>query len=150
MKIIGIDFIPEKCNVPIKKQSELTRGFKMKRSLELNILFATGKYHVHKLFHPQIDEIVSALKQFPANSAIVIEGHTDHMGTDRDNLKLSLERAQDVKKELQQRGVNSVYVCPYGERVPKTFNDTIEGQATNRRVEVRLGKIYLLVKGVYC
>jgi len=76
-------------------------------------------------------------KEF-AKTILVIAGHTDSVGSDEYNLKLSERRAKAVKNFLvsqYQIDSNRLIVIGYGERVPIASNDTNEGRAKNRRIE---------------
>jgi len=71
---------------------------------------------------------------------IEIEGHTDDIGSERENFLVSLERAQSVRQVLIDGGVSSerVVVRGFGETRPIADNSTDEGRAENRRIEVRV------------
>ena len=72
---------------------------------------------------------------------IDIIGHTDSIGSDAYNMRLSERRAMAVRNFLVSEGVNSsiIGVSGMGERQPVASNDTDEGRALNRRVEVLVG-----------
>jgi len=67
-----------------------------------------------------------------------VEGHTDSMGSVEHNRKLSLERAESVKRQLVKFGVDTgrIVVIGKGAIDPIDTNDTPEGRARNRRVEI--------------
>lgn len=71
------------------------------------------------------------------NVSVVITGHTDNIGTQESNQKLSLERAQTVRNWLVERGIASsrMRTIGRGQNEPVTVNDTDEGRAQNRRIE---------------
>ena len=75
------------------------------------------------------------------NADVRIIGHTDSTGSDAINNPLSLERATSVRNYLADRGVNAahVQVSGRGSREPIASNDTAEGRAHNRRVEIYVG-----------
>ena len=75
---------------------------------------------------------------FTANAAngFVIEGHTDSRGSDRSNMTLSEHRAQTVARVAQDVGARVYSVRGFGERRPVASNDTTDGMAQNRRVEI--------------
>jgi OOP family OmpA-OmpF porin len=68
---------------------------------------------------------------------VEVQGHTDSVGNDRFNLKLSQKRAESVKAYLVKQGVSADRMVPkgYGENVPIADNRTKDGRAQNRRVE---------------
>jgi len=87
----------------------------------------------------RLDRIADALKQMaPDHQKIVIEGHTDALGTDEYNDRLSENRANAVRAYLLQRGIASdeVVAVGRGEKDPIAPNQTAEGRANNRRVEI--------------
>ena len=71
---------------------------------------------------------------------IVIEGHTDYIGSDDYNLKLSQRRAQTVYNYFVSQGINAdrMETIGYGETRPIADNSTVEGRALNRRVEIQI------------
>lgn len=87
---------------------------------------------------PVLKEISEALKDNPAWK-IKIDGHTDNVGGDAYNLRLSQRRAEAVKQALiTQYGISPERMTPegFGASRPKATNTTIEGRALNRRVEL--------------
>lgn len=83
-------------------------------------------------------EIADALKQNPGWK-LSIEGHTDNIGGDAHNLDLSQRRAEAVKTALVERysiAADRLTTAGFGASRPKATNDTIEGRALNRRVEL--------------
>jgi outer membrane protein OmpA-like peptidoglycan-associated protein len=79
------------------------------------------------------------LKAYP-NVKIKIGGYTDNTGDSAANLKLSQDRADNVKAELIQLGVapNRVEAQGYGEEHPVADNSTEEGRQKNRRISMRV------------
>ncbi len=69
-----------------------------------------------------------------------IQGHTDNRGSEQTNLKLSLYRVNKVLNYLVSKGVDqfNLKVKGFGETMPIASNDTQEGRAKNRRVEVKI------------
>jgi len=85
------------------------------------------------------DEVVAALKDDPS-LRVIVEGHTDSTGSAAYNQKLSERRAATVKAYLVGRGIAAERVksVGYGETQPRASNDTPEGRAQNRRVEIKV------------
>jgi outer membrane protein OmpA-like peptidoglycan-associated protein len=86
-----------------------------------------------------LQELANSLQKYP-NSDILIVGHTDSVGTDAYNLDLSQRRAQAASAYLQSLGVpaNRLQIQGRGESEPVQPNDTEEGRARNRRVEIAI------------
>ena len=75
-----------------------------------------------------------------ALEVIIAVGHTDSVGTDAYNQKLSIRRAEAVKAYLQAKGIeaNRIYTEGKGEKQPVDSNKTAAGRAKNRRVEIEV------------
>lgn len=84
-----------------------------------------------------LDKIAEVFLEFP-DTELMVEGHTDSTGNADYNMKLSENRAKAVAAYLQAQGVaaSRMSVKGYGETAPRFENDTKEGQAKNRRVEI--------------
>jgi OOP family OmpA-OmpF porin len=87
----------------------------------------------------KLDEMAGKLNGVNLEVIIAV-GHTDSMGTDQYNDKLSLRRAEAVKAYLLSKGIeaNRVYTEGKGEKQPVADNKTAEGRAQNRRVEIEV------------
>jgi len=84
-----------------------------------------------------LDHAVNVMKQHP-DRKFSIEGHTDSIGSDQYNEGLAQRRVDAVRNYLVQHGIAShrIDVSSYGERNPVASNETEEGRARNRRVEI--------------
>ncbi|OIQ27539.1 MAG: hypothetical protein BM564_12260 [Bacteroidetes bacterium MedPE-SWsnd-G2] len=84
-----------------------------------------------------LDAVAEIFIEFP-DTNLMVEGHTDNVGNDVYNQKLSKRRADAVVSYLESKGVNSsrFSVFAFGETKPRFENETKEGQAKNRRVEI--------------
>jgi outer membrane protein OmpA-like peptidoglycan-associated protein len=101
------------------------------------ILFKTGSDEPLEKSHQLLDDIADTLKGNPDVGPLRIEGHTDNVGDDNFNLRLSQKRADSVKRALVDRGVKEEILSTrgFGERKPIAPNETPAGRARNRRVE---------------
>jgi len=102
------------------------------------ILFDFDQATLKSSSEPALRQLLAAL-QANATMNVDIEGHTDNVGDDAYNLALSERRAQAVVAWLTQNGIASSRLNPVGrgETAPVAANDTADGRALNRRVEVR-------------
>ncbi len=87
----------------------------------------------------KLDDLVDKTKQINLEVIIAV-GHTDSVGTDAYNQKLSVRRAEAIKTYLTSKGMeaNRVYTEGKGEKQPVADNKTAEGRAKNRRVEIEV------------
>jgi len=87
----------------------------------------------------KLDDLVGKVKGINLEVIIAV-GHTDAVGADAYNQKLSVQRAEAVKAYLVTKGIekNRVYTEGKGEKQPVADNKTKEGQAKNRRVEIEV------------
>ncbi|MGY8904195.1 MAG: outer membrane protein OmpA [Burkholderiales bacterium] len=87
----------------------------------------------------KLDDLVSKVKAINLEVIIAV-GHTDSVGSDAYNQKLSISRAEAVKAYLVSKGIekNRVYTEGKGEKQPVADNKTAEGRAKNRRVEIEV------------
>ena len=87
----------------------------------------------------KLDDLVSKVKAINLEVIIAV-GHTDSIGTDAYNQKLSVRRSEAVKAYLVSKGIekNRIYTEGKGEKQPIADNRTKEGRAKNRRVEIEV------------
>lgn len=107
-----------------------------------NILFETGSAIIQKKSLKLLDEVAVVLDRNPELGPVLIEGHTDNVGSDTLNLSLSQRRAQSVMDYLVSKGIEArrLRAKGFGESKPIATNATPLGRAKNRRVEFRLIK----------
>jgi len=107
-------------------------------TLSGQVLFVTGKSELLPAARDQLDQVAAALKDQGTVKPIVVEGYTDSVGSDQTNLKLSKDRAESVRAYLVSKGVpaDKISSVGKGEANPVASNDTPEGRANNRRVEI--------------
>jgi OOP family OmpA-OmpF porin len=101
------------------------------------VLFDFDKSIVKPEWYQLLDEVADILN---ANSGlrVILEGHTDSVGTEAYNIGLSKRRAASVKAYLEAKGIaqDRLASVGYGEEKPAASNDTKEGRALNRRTEI--------------
>ena len=100
------------------------------------VYFETNKYNISSNSRLALDKLQKIFAEYPETN-ILIEGHTDNVGTDTYNLGLSQRRADAVGNSLQAMGISSSRLITrwYGESQPKVANDTDTNRAMNRRVQ---------------
>ncbi|MFQ5676558.1 MAG: OmpA family protein, partial [bacterium] len=104
----------------------------------IGLTFPSGKAIIEPEYFRLLATVQRAIRKFP-NSPITIEGHTDSIGDDRFNENLSYERAMAVKKYLlANMGLDDsrITALGYGETRPIASNETGEGRAQNRRIDI--------------
>lgn len=117
---------------------ETTKGLQI--TLTSQVLFGVGQSALREEAYRALDEVVDILRQYPDNN-VVIEGHTDSVGAESTNQKLSEARAWTVYEHLLKKGGESIKpgrikTVGYGKSRPIASNATRQGRATNRRVEI--------------
>ncbi|MEX2131631.1 MAG: OmpA family protein [Pseudohongiellaceae bacterium] len=102
-----------------------------------DVLFATGMSELRGGTPENLDNLANFLNRYSSRT-VLIEGHTDSVGTDSSNLGLSQRRADSVQAYLVGRGVNRsrIGTSGMGESLPIADNETPTGRQQNRRVEV--------------
>src|SRR5690242_12289200 len=105
--------------------------------IALYINFETGKSAIKPESQPIIDQIVELLKANPTLK-ISVEGHTDNVGTPATNKTLSENRATSVRNALIAAGTAAARLTSkgFGQDKPVAENESEEGRAKNRRVEI--------------
>jgi len=147
VKKFGKDFYFNNIEIPlVDGASEITLPLRIKvvreyvRGYTLNhVYFDTNKWDVRHDAHHTLNKLYSSLHK---NARLIIEiaGHTDNVGNDASNLRLSQKRADAIRDYLIKKGIPEGRVLSkgYGEHQPHASNDTEEGRAINRRIEVKV------------
>jgi outer membrane protein OmpA-like peptidoglycan-associated protein len=102
-----------------------------------DVLFAFGKADLSAGAVRNLDKLTGFLEKHPDRN-LLIEGHTDSVGSDAFNLALSQKRADAVKEAIVGKGISQERIMTkgYGKQFPVASNDTESGRQLNRRVEV--------------
>ncbi len=142
--------------VPVSQNLDLTKADtyqELERDLTLiplekgetvrlnNIFFETAKADLRPESFTELDRVVTMLKDNP-NMEIMIEGHTDNVGTPAGNMQLSAARALAVQSYLISKGITNTRLRTkgFGESKPVAANDTEANRQQNRRVEFTIVK----------
>lgn len=135
----------EKCeyhqwrNRPCRQRVVATPAPKIERIVLKGIYFDSGSANIKRESYSVLDTNAKKLKMRTKESIVVV-GHTDNVGSDSYNKKLSEARAKSVMNYLASRGVSSSRIrsVGQGETQPITANTTERGRAKNRRIEIEL------------
>jgi outer membrane protein OmpA-like peptidoglycan-associated protein len=114
-------------------------GDVIKLNLPDAVTFDFNSASLKPQFRPALDGVASTLADYP-QTVVEISGHTDSVGSDAYNQRLSEERAGSVANYLVGKGLvrERFEIVGMGERYPVASNDSDDGRARNRRVEVRV------------
>ena len=115
------------------------RGDQIILNMPGNITFDTNRAEIKANFFPVLDSVAEVLHKYD-KTLVEVVGHTDSTGTDAINQPLSQRRADSVAAYLGSHKVVSARLSAYGvsSDYPIASNDTAEGRALNRRVEIAL------------
>ncbi len=124
----------------LQRQIDMLEAEATERGLVLtlgDVLFATGSAELQGGTNENLNKLVNFLKEYPERQ-VLIEGHTDNVGSAMFNQSLSRQRAESVQRFLVNRGIDRrrLTVTGYGFERPVASNDTATGRQQNRRVEV--------------
>ena len=105
-------------------------------TIRLEVYFDTNSDKIKSESYPDLDRVVEFMTNTVPSASGVVEGHTDSVGNDDYNLKLSQRRADSVRKYLVDKGVPAARLkaTGFGEAQPVADNQTADGRAQNRRV----------------
>lgn len=124
-------------------------GEGIKITFSSGLLFDVDQSKLKPQTRSELSELAGILKKYP-DTHILLAGHTDSTGSEEYNLALSRRRAQSVADYLISQGVDSgrFTIQGFGQSEPLVSNDTPEGRAQNRRVEVAIWANEKLKKAV--
>ena len=126
-------------SVPADKRPETITVLKTNEAVAINnLLFETGKDIIMPASLPELKRIAQYVSTY--GYTVRLAGHTDSVGKPEDNKNLSQARAEAVRKQLIEYGCKpeQIKAFGYGDTKPVATNDTEEGRALNRRVEITL------------
>lgn len=117
----------------------IRQGDELLLRMPAGITFDFDSYAVKPQFQATLNEVSQTLENYPS-TIIDVLGHTDSVGSDDYNQRLSEQRARAVANYLISRGVQSARIATqgYGETRPIADNATEAGRAANRRVEIKV------------
>ena len=132
MKITRIRdaFTPEEGKVLMDGENIIIRLY--------GLSFSSGKAVIDYKYFGLLAKVRDTFKEFP-DCNVIIEGHTDSLGSDKVNKRLSKERADSVRHYLIANSLvtdEQIVAVGYGEAKPVASNKTSEGRASNRRIDV--------------
>lgn len=109
----------------------------LKLTMSSEVSFDFNSASIKPTFYSSLDKIAEVMNRYPQTQILVV-GHTDSVGSEQYNLELSLRRANAVADYLIGHGVSAARMGTegHGEMEPLASNDTPEGRARNRRVEI--------------
>ncbi|KPQ29551.1 MAG: putative outer membrane protein [Marinobacter excellens HL-55] len=124
----------------LQRQIDMLEAEATERGLVLtlgDVLFATGSAQIQGGTNQNLEKLVNFLNQYP-DRQVLIEGHTDNVGSALFNQNLSRQRAESVRQFLTDHGIDNrrLSVSGYGFERPVANNDNATGRQQNRRVEV--------------
>jgi outer membrane protein OmpA-like peptidoglycan-associated protein len=133
-----------KMEVPMDKEATYEVGIKIEPPKDFileNVYFDTGKSSLKPNSFKALNDLVEILK-IKNTMVVEIQGHTDNVGKDEDNMKLSQDRADEVRKYLVSKGIESARVTSkgYGPTQPVADNASDAGKAKNRRTSLKVIK----------
>ncbi len=133
------DPAPDACALAEREGKECKRWYQRGEVIVLQgVRFDTGSARIKPVSASILDRNIAKLKR--AKRSVRVEGHTDAVGGDAYNQRLSEARANAVMEYFRDKGVNtqSMSAVGYGEARPVASNDTAQGRAQNRRIELHL------------
>jgi outer membrane protein OmpA-like peptidoglycan-associated protein len=141
----GVGAYMDKQEAELRKRLEGTgvsvtrKGDNITLNMPSNITFKTGSADLDSRFFKVLDSVSLVLKKYD-QTIVEVAGHTDSVGSEQMNQSLSERRAGTVSQYLVSKGIKQerMIVIGAGETRPVASNDSDEGRALNRRVELTL------------
>jgi len=123
--------------IPGAEVTRVGEGINVTFNEEAGVYFDTNKSNIKGTSSETLNKLAAIFKEYP-KTIILVEGHTDSAGAEDYNMTLSKQRAESVTNYLIAQGLDAGRFTTkwYGEMQPKADNNTVEGRAKNRRVEL--------------
>lgn len=141
----GVNNCIDKCPDTIKGMAVDADGCPIADIVTLKINFDFDKSDIKPQYHQELADFASYMRQQQSFTVVEIAGHTDSVGSDEYNQKLSERRAKAVRDYLVNElgmDANLFSAVGYGESQPIATNDTDEGRAQNRRILAELKGVF--------
>ncbi len=141
----GVNNCIDKCPDTLPGLAVDADGCPIDDIVTLKINFDFDKSDIKPQYHQELADFASYMRQQQSFTVVEIAGHTDSVGTDEYNQKLSERRAKAVRDYLVNElgmDTNLFSAVGYGESKPISTNDTDEGRAENRRILAELKGVY--------
>lgn len=121
----------------VKVKEEIQATIEEKIVITQKIHFAFDSATIRSISYPILDDVAELLRSNPQMRSIRVEGHTDWIGSDDYNQRLSQKRSESVVTYLVGKGISRsrMIAVGYGEGRPIADNSSDEGRAKNRRTE---------------
>jgi outer membrane protein OmpA-like peptidoglycan-associated protein len=122
----------------VEKRTDANKGYNI-YTLDDRLLFDTDKAQIRPDGEDKLQQVVDEIKSLPQGKQIRVFGHADARASNEYNKELSAERANTVKKWLQEKGgidANRLSIEAMGETAPIATNETARGRQLNRRVAI--------------
>ena len=125
--------------IPGAEVQRVGEGINVTFTQDAGVYFDTNKSDVKGASAVTLDKLADIFNEYP-KSNILVEGHTDSAGSEEYNWSLSQQRAESVTQYLISKGISASRFTTkwYGETQPRATNETSEGKAKNRRVELAI------------
>lgn len=152
-KVQAENYLPQLIDCDVTAGQKFDKGITLEKPKEAVVVddkiilpdaiyFEFGSSKIKEDSFPILDQVSNILVTNAGFEKLRVEGHTDNVGSDEFNAKLSQKRAQSVKAYLIQKGVapKKIVAAGFGKSKPIATNTTEEGRAENRRVEFNLDR----------
>ena len=138
LSLVAPGAVPEGAAGPMKRLGAEATGEGVRVRFSSDSFFEPGKADLRRGAKQAVQDVVALVRLWP-ECRVRIESHTDGRGAREFNARLSQARAERLKRTLEGQGLNNVYEARHhGEERPLSGDDTAEGRARNRRVEVHV------------